>query len=69
MFNCYDTILQQQQREAIKSDKKMYLRGGSEAPAPNLAWRLRQERPGSSVDSQQLRLYYSQIFGKYYPAP
>lgn len=46
MFNCYDTILQQQQREAIKSDKKMYLRGGSEAPAPNLAWRLRQERPG-----------------------
>lgn len=29
MFNCYDTILQQQQRKAIKSDKKMYLRGGS----------------------------------------
>lgn len=44
MFNCYDTILQQQQREAIKSDKKMYLRGGSELRLPT--WRGDSGRSG-----------------------
>lgn len=47
MFNCYDTILQQQQRKAIKSDKKMYLRGGSGRHQPQTGLEYRRSGQAS----------------------